>query len=162
MQLVSHIVHCTLVLISDVAPGINKLTWYEDVDLGVSEAFPTTLSQSILASMQTEDPDSNLAEIQPNIGIPVSIDVTDGVRMTFDNDDIVHLRPSGNAPELRCYTESNSQDNAERLNQECISLMKQWQWYYFKVSSFFEGIKKSVMNHSLRIFYFGCLKLKRF
>jgi phosphomannomutase len=37
----------------------------------------------------------------------VSIDETDGLRMTLNNRDIIHLRPSGNAPELRCYVESN-------------------------------------------------------
>jgi phosphomannomutase len=34
------------------------------------------------------------------------VNVTDGLRITFNNGDIVHLRPSGNAPELRCYSES--------------------------------------------------------
>lgn len=36
----------------------------------------------------------------------VSIDEADGLRMTLNTGDIVHLRPSGNAPELRCYVES--------------------------------------------------------
>ena len=35
-----------------------------------------------------------------------SINLTDGLRLTLSNDDILHLRPSGNAPELRCYAES--------------------------------------------------------
>lgn len=39
----------------------------------------------------------------------VSIDETDGLRMTLSNGDIVHLRPSGNAPELRVYSESDDQ-----------------------------------------------------
>jgi phosphomannomutase len=37
----------------------------------------------------------------------VSIDETDGLRMTLNSGDIVHLRPSGNAPELRCYVEAS-------------------------------------------------------
>lgn len=44
-----------------------------------------------------------------------SIDTTDGVRLTFSDGDIAHLRPSGNAPELRCYAESDSYDAAKRL-----------------------------------------------
>jgi phosphomannomutase len=91
--------------------------------------FPTELSQSILTSMQTNDREQGLKAIQhrfPAMGAPVSIDITDGLRMTFDNDDIVHLRPSGNAPELRCYTESNTQERAEQLNQDCIALMGHW------------------------------------
>lgn len=35
-----------------------------------------------------------------------SIDSTDGKRLIFTDGDIVHLRLSGNAPELRCYCES--------------------------------------------------------
>lgn len=43
------------------------------------------------------------------------IDCTDGLRICFDNKDIVHVRPSGNAPELRCYSESYSQERADWL-----------------------------------------------
>ena len=42
-------------------------------------------------------------------------DLTDGLRVTFENGDIVHLRPSGNAPEFRCYTESASFARASEL-----------------------------------------------
>jgi len=37
-----------------------------------------------------------------------AIDVTDGLRITLTNNIIFHLRPSGNAPELRCYVEAKS------------------------------------------------------
>lgn len=43
------------------------------------------------------------------------IDNTDGVRAIFKSGDIVHLRASGNAPELRCYSESESHDKAREL-----------------------------------------------
>jgi len=51
----------------------------------------------------------------------VSVDCTDGFRATLQNGDIVHLRPSGNAPELRCYAESETFDRALRLCQQCLS-----------------------------------------
>ncbi|HIF9118811.1 TPA: phosphomannomutase [Photobacterium damselae] len=35
-----------------------------------------------------------------------SVDLTDGLRITWFSGDIIHFRPSGNAPELRCYAES--------------------------------------------------------
>lgn len=44
-----------------------------------------------------------------------TIDLTDGFRVTFENGDIVHLRPSGNAPEFRSYAESSSQADAQTL-----------------------------------------------
>lgn len=91
--------------------------------------FPTALSQSILATMQTANDADNIAAIEqrfPDLGKPVEINTLDGVRMTFENQDIVHLRPSGNAPELRCYTESDSHERADQLNQDCIALMRGW------------------------------------
>mgnify|MGYP005856244181 FL=1 len=53
-------------------------------------------------------------------GQPVGLDQTDGLRITFANGEIVHLRPSGNAPELRCYAEADSQDRAADLAQACL------------------------------------------
>ncbi|MGR5239093.1 phosphomannomutase [Vibrio alfacsensis] len=53
------------------------------------------------------------------IGMPMlkvlSTDKTDGLRMTLSSGAIIHLRPSGNAPELRCYVESHSQSKADDL-----------------------------------------------
>lgn len=51
---------------------------------------------------------------------PIGIDTTDGVRMTFPDGDIVHLRASGNAPELRCYVEAKNLDTAKSL---CIGAL---------------------------------------
>lgn len=45
----------------------------------------------------------------------VSLDTTDGLRVTFANQDVVHLRPSGNAPEFRCYAESASPERSRDL-----------------------------------------------
>ena len=49
------------------------------------------------------------------------VDRLDGVRATFANGDIVHVRASGNAPELRCYSEAETAEQAERLCRECLS-----------------------------------------
>ena len=51
---------------------------------------------------------------------PVDVNTTDGVRLTFADGDIVHLRASGNAPELRCYAESARLDTAKAL---CVSTL---------------------------------------
>lgn len=42
-------------------------------------------------------------------------DVTDGLRLTLSDGCIVHLRPSGNAPEFRLYCEADSALRAEEL-----------------------------------------------
>ncbi|SFD75054.1 phosphomannomutase [Pseudoalteromonas denitrificans] len=41
------------------------------------------------------------------------VDDTDGLRITFTDGRIVHFRPSGNAPELRCYAEADSIESAK-------------------------------------------------
>ncbi len=43
------------------------------------------------------------------------INYTDGVRIFFDNGEISHLRPSGNAPEFRNYAIADSQDRAREM-----------------------------------------------
>ena len=48
-------------------------------------------------------------------GVVMSEDLTDGLRLSFENGEIVHLRPSGNAPELRCYAEADSEARAGAL-----------------------------------------------
>ncbi|MBL1262374.1 phosphomannomutase [Candidatus Methylomicrobium oryzae] len=48
-------------------------------------------------------------------------DQTDGLRLSFENGEIVHLRASGNAPELRCYAEADTQMRAEEIVRACLS-----------------------------------------
>lgn len=58
--------------------------------------------------------------LAPQSGSVVGIDQTDGLRVTFSSGDIVHLRASGNAPELRCYAEASSPQRAKLLCDECL------------------------------------------
>lgn len=48
-------------------------------------------------------------------------DTTDGVRWVLLNGDIVHIRPSGNAPELRCYVEAVNEQSATELLQRTMA-----------------------------------------
>ncbi|MDC0739523.1 phosphomannomutase [Cognatishimia sp. SS12] len=50
-----------------------------------------------------------------------ALDLTDGLRVSFASDEVVHLRPSGNAPELRCYAEAGSKLRAEDLVAKHLS-----------------------------------------
>jgi phosphomannomutase len=45
----------------------------------------------------------------------VRINVLDGVRIYFRNGDVAHVRPSGNAPQLRIYANSDSQTRADQI-----------------------------------------------
>lgn len=48
-------------------------------------------------------------------------DLTDGLRITLVNGDIIQFRPSGNAPELRCYAESDSEQQAHFLVTQALN-----------------------------------------
>jgi phosphomannomutase len=53
-----------------------------------------------------------------------SVDHTDGARATFDNGRILHLRPSGNAPEFRCYAEAETPEEAESLCARALEALR--------------------------------------
>ncbi len=92
--------------------------------------FSTELSQSRLAALKTgdlaADIDAAEAVFGEVFGSVASIDTTDGVRVTFASDEIAHLRPSGNAPELRCYNEADSEPRAMEMNKICMSILESW------------------------------------
>lgn len=54
-----------------------------------------------------------------------NVDTTDGLRITLETGDIVHLRPSGNAPELRCYAEAGTQEQAQQLVKKVLGSIKE-------------------------------------
>ena len=49
------------------------------------------------------------------LGPEQGIDTTDGLRLSFAGGQVVHLRPSGNAPECRVYAEAGSAADARSL-----------------------------------------------
>ncbi|EPM5600266.1 phosphomannomutase [Vibrio fluvialis] len=53
------------------------------------------------------------------------VDVTDGLRLTLSNGSIFHLRPSGNAPELRCYAEASTFEQAQHIVDQVLEKVQQ-------------------------------------
>lgn len=92
--------------------------------------FPTALSAERFAPFQTGDLAADRAALErvfaADFGAIAEIDQTDGIRMTLANGEIVHLRPSGNAPELRAYTEADSDARAREINQRCLAILERW------------------------------------
>ena len=85
--------------------------------------FTTEKSRQLLQELAASGVGSNAALrefLAPLHVEPASFDQTDGLRITLTNSEIVHLRPSGNAPELRCYAEAASQEAANALAQACL------------------------------------------
>jgi phosphomannomutase len=87
--------------------------------------FPTQLSQSLLASW-ANDPNSFGKLLGPEYSEISACDLTDGLRLSFSNQDIIHIRASGNAPELRCYCESSDYQKAQDMTQMVLNMLKQY------------------------------------
>ena len=84
----------------------------QDVPQDVSSAFVDGLINDIDARAHF------LASID---GIEVKTDLTDGVRMYLEDGRVVHIRPSGNAPELRVYVEADYEAQAHSTLQASLS-----------------------------------------
>jgi phosphomannomutase len=76
--------------------------------------FPAERSRSLISRMAVSRPtiDDLLGDVCGSIEAQ---DETDGLRISFESGEVVHLRPSGNAPELRCYAEANADARARDL-----------------------------------------------
>lgn len=78
------------------------------------QSFPTETSHTLLSRLAASK--DAIEELLGDLcGKLSATDQTDGLRLIFENGEVVHFRPSGNAPELRCYAESSSQERAEQL-----------------------------------------------
>lgn len=55
------------------------------------------------------------------LGPEVGLDLTDGLRVSFKSGRILHLRPSGNAPELRCYAEAETEAEAVAAMKDALA-----------------------------------------
>ena len=85
--------------------------------------FPREMSLALLDDLRKEPQawvQRCLGQHQPT----VQLDNTDGVRMTLQHGDIVHLRPSGNAPELRCYAEADNEEKAVSLAKQVLAYVQ--------------------------------------
>jgi phosphomannomutase len=49
------------------------------------------------------------------------INYQDGIRIRFANSDIAHLRPSGNAPQFRVYSNATTQERASEIVKLCLA-----------------------------------------
>jgi phosphomannomutase len=94
------------------------------------KSFPTELSARRLAEFDSGDDAADRRALEvvfaAHFGSVSRLDRTDGLRMTFESGNIAHLRPSGNAPELRAYTEAASEEQARDMNAICMRILAGW------------------------------------
>jgi Phosphomannomutase len=88
------------------------------------EDFPVQTSAALMAHLRASD--DNLAAFLAPLGTVASKSDTDGLRVTLADRRIIHLRPSGNAPEMRCYVEAATAQDAEALLRQGVTLIRAW------------------------------------
>ncbi|MBM4228911.1 MAG: phosphomannomutase [Gammaproteobacteria bacterium] len=86
---------------------------------GLLRDFPRARSLQILAACaEGKEPSPSIESFfsaDCGFGALVGRDYTDGLRLQFSNGDVAHLRPSGNAEELRLYAVADSQARADEI-----------------------------------------------
>ena len=105
---------CTLTeLFSELPPRFSKA--------GLIDEVPRTTSLEIMRRFTPGHFGSIAAELAkiftPELGFDAITDINtiDGLRIFFANGDIAHIRPSGNAPQLRIYAVANTEERAEEI-----------------------------------------------
>ncbi len=82
------------------------------------QQFPRNAALKIMAMFPAGSDPRRLTEFFSGalgFGGIVRVDYTDGLRIYFDNGDVAHVRPSGNADELRIYAVAGTQARADEI-----------------------------------------------
>jgi phosphomannomutase len=85
--------------------------------------FPTEESRKIIERF--EDVSAIESAFGEAFGKVESIDRTDGLRVTFESQEVLHMRPSGNAPEFRCYNEADSEERVQDMQRIAMEILLQ-------------------------------------
>lgn len=118
-----------LVMAAQQGKGVGELLTSYPARYTASDRIketPTKLSLSYLSGLKesSEKRDDFLLSIYLNERVNVtSLNTLDGLRMTLSNNDIVHLRPSGNAPEMRCYVETGVSTEASKVVEVALKIV---------------------------------------
>lgn len=91
---------------------------------GRLEAFPVEASAALMTQLRLSS--DHLGMFLRSIGDVGHTSDVDGLRVTFRDDRIVHFRASGNAPEMRCYVEAESERSATDLLGQSLALICEW------------------------------------
>ncbi|MDI7864522.1 phosphomannomutase [Rhizobiaceae bacterium n13] len=86
------------------------------------EDFPQATSSALMARLRSS-PDA-LARFLAPIGDVASTSDIDGLRVTLGDGRIIHFRPSGNAPEMRCYVEATTSEAAKALLDQGLDAIR--------------------------------------
>ncbi len=97
---------------------------------GRLQKFPQELGRSKLAELSGGSPAevlSRLSDLFGHIsGKAINFNTIDGLRITFESKEVIHLRASGNAPEFRVYSEGASRERAEEIVARALPIPDSW------------------------------------
>jgi mannose-1-phosphate guanylyltransferase/phosphomannomutase len=88
------------------------------------ENFPVETSAKLMAYLRASP--ANLSDFLQPIGQVESTSDIDGLRVTLADKRIIHFRPSGNAPEMRCYVEAETESAATDLLAAGLGRIRAW------------------------------------
>lgn len=87
------------------------------------QEVPVESSRALVARLR-DDPAARAAFLAPLHKTEAALDLTDGLRMVMQDATVVHIRPSGNAPELRLYVEARDPAAAEALMRPALTCLR--------------------------------------
>jgi len=101
----------------------------EDFNLPIAlsdrlENYAGDRSAALMAHLRGSE--AQLAAFLAPVGAVADVSDIDGLRVTLTDGRVLHFRPSGNAPEMRCYVEAADKDSASRLLEQGLSLLSGW------------------------------------
>jgi phosphomannomutase len=91
---------------------------------GRIENYPPEKSGALMTYLRGSQ--SNLAQFLERFGHVTATSDLDGLRVTLDDARVIHIRPSGNSPEIRCYVEARDQYAAEQLMAQGLAAVRAW------------------------------------
>lgn len=87
--------------------------------------FATEKSAALLAKLNSGSESTDKVEIEKVFGgisgRVAGLNRVDGLRIIFENEEVIHLRPSGNAPEFRCYAEADTEKRAREIVADALA-----------------------------------------
>ncbi|SLN53701.1 Phosphoglucosamine mutase [Roseivivax jejudonensis] len=83
---------------------------------------PAEASRALIDRLSEDD--AARAAFFADVGPESHVDLTDGLRVSFSTGVVVHLRPSGNAPECRVYAEAETEAAATALVADHLARLK--------------------------------------
>jgi phosphomannomutase len=84
--------------------------------------FAQEKSAALMAHLRSSR--ANLENFLAPVGSVKDTSDIDGLRVTLTDGSTIHFRPSGNAPEMRCYVEAANEDEADILLNKGLDLIR--------------------------------------